>query len=425
MICLALVVGLFATACGNSSDGEATPTPVEKVTLKVIVESAMFSEQSVGMYEKLKEMYEAKYPNVTIQYDLVPQAQLADKLKVEGSAGGGEHDVAISFSTTELAASGFLEDITPEISAWDGYASLPEGKKQRMSYASKIYGMTILNNSNGLWYNKDIFNQVNVDPTSIKTFDDLYAAYDKIVAANLKGADGNKVYPLSIQHDGNEWWFYSAFIFSTGAHLTDANRSKITINTPELVEGMTNVRNLFSKGYSLKPNSDYGINRGQFEKGNAATWVAGEWDKGAITKALGDKAGFMALPKGKVDASPLGGGEWVVPKGSKHKKEAIDFILLNVTPEAQTMMINDYDRLPTTMDMFESVAKLKEDAVLSVLGQIVKDKAVYLETKQFPDKPVITQMFSEIIDKVVFEDDTDIATLLAEYDAKAQDEFNK
>ncbi len=402
---LVFVSGLFCTSLAQ--------------TLNFIVNADDYNEAIAGFYDEVAQMFMEMHPGTTVNFDVFPNGQLADQIRIEGFGGGGLHDAAVTFDAPALAADGVLEDVTEEITAWPGWEGYTEGQKSRVSFDGRVYGVTLSNNTNGLYYNRAMLEEAGVDPASLTTMDGFIAALEQVRDAGLTSADGDAVFPLSINASRSDW-FTSNFIYGAGGNLTDAERTEITVDTPEFAEGFSLLRRLFEDDLAALPDGDYGINRGLFEQGKAAFWISGEWDASVLRDALGDELGFIAQPVWKRGAVPLGGAEWVVPIGSPNRELATDWLLLLVSKPVQQLAFEKYGRVPVELE--GAVVGAEDDPILSVILESVKNNAVLLDSNRFPDAPEVSNLWFELIDEVIYSD-TPIEELLSDYQSRIDAAF--
>ncbi len=399
----------------TAEPADATAEPVE---LQVLVNAADFNETIPGFYEEVARRFGEKFPGVTVSFDVVPNDQLSEQVRTEGIGGGGFHDAAVVFNVPELAAEGVLEDLSNGIGDWASFANYGDGQKARVTYQGGVYGVTNTNNTNGVWYNSDLLAEAGVDPDALATMDGFIAGLEAVRDAELTTADGDEVFPLSINASRSDW-FTSNFIYGAGGTLINADGS-VGVDTPELLEGFELLRQLFDDELAPRPDGDYGINRGLFEQGRAAFWIAGEWDGPPIVEALGDSAGFVAQPRWKAGATPLGGADWVVPLGSQNRDLAVEWLKFLVSQEVQQYAFDEFARLPVDID--GPIEGGITDPVLDIIATSVSNDGRLLDTHLLPDKPEVVDLWLGLIDEVVY-GETAVAELLADYDGQIQEAF--
>jgi len=86
----------------------------------------------------------------------------------------------------QYVASGFVEPITDLYTSegWDKV--MPKGLVDQMTQDGQIYGVLAgVHRGNGLWYNKKVTDQVGVTVGATMTFDEFFAAAEKIKAAGI------------------------------------------------------------------------------------------------------------------------------------------------------------------------------------------------------------------------------------------------
>lgn len=234
----------------------------------------------------------------------------------------------------EQVKAGVIEDITePMKGAWgDRYAP---AALQSYVLNGKNYGVPMLTNQVGFFYNKDLFAKAGVDASAIKTWPDLLAAVKKFQAAGITPivAGGADKWPLHF------YWSHLAMRIGGRAAFDAALNgegkgfaSDTFVQAGEQFKQLADLKP-FQAGFM---GASYPQSTGQFGDGKGAmmlmlngllnTMRANAADKIGIPD---DKLGwfdFPAVPGGKGDPSDALGGvnAWLVTKGSP--KEATAFL---------------------------------------------------------------------------------------------------
>ena len=162
------------------------------VTIK-IANYAVLEKGYEEFWQNVKEGYEAKYPNITVEWVTAPYGEILNQ--VINMAGGGDkvdcvfgEDIWIpSLVEAGLAApmdqvldSDFLNDYYPN--------ALAAHSMDGTVYAAPLYLTPPV-----LFYNKELFKEAGLDPEKPpKSYDEMMVMAEKL--SQLKSSDGNKVY---------------------------------------------------------------------------------------------------------------------------------------------------------------------------------------------------------------------------------------
>ncbi len=358
---LAAIMGLTAGCSGGgqtatsapaadgttkAGDGEAKATEEaasgEKITLK-IANYAILEAGYDTFWAEVKEGFEAKYPNVTIEWVSAPYGEILNQ--VINMAGGGDKVDAIfsemiwipSLVDAGLAAP-MDEVLSPEFLA-DYYPNILEAH----SVDGKVYGAPLYVSPFVLFYNKDLFEQAGLDPENPpKTYDELLEIAPKLAA--LTTADGNKVYPFgqptaSVIVIGSS---LQSFAQTFGGSVFDEN-NQFNVDNQGFTDAMNMLQDLDELGYNPQNCKPKDL-RNLFALGQVAMYYDNTWGYNGAKSINPEVANFAAT------AMPLAGGSgdgastlqshcFVAVDNGPEKKEAVkNFIEYVITPE----VLNDY-----------------------------------------------------------------------------------
>ncbi len=250
----------------------------------------------------LIKTYEASHPGVKIDLTvmsgepykakLTTALQSPDRPHLFYTWGGG-----VMFAQAEA---GFLKDITADMKgAWAD--SLSSAAVDGLTYKGKVYGAPTRLSVVSLWYNKELFAKIGLDPASLKTYDDLLAATKAFKAAGITpfAVGGSDKWPLNV--------FWECLALRTGgkeAFLAAFNRTGAGFDGPDYLKAAELTKQLFDlapfqKGYAAMTNPQAA---GLFGDGQAAMFLmlnVGEIiqrTQSANQKGLEDRLGMMDFP---------------------------------------------------------------------------------------------------------------------------------
>ena len=157
-----------AETTAAESKAETTEGSTEPVTLK-IANYAVLEKGYEEFWTQVKNDYEAKYPNVTIEWVTAPYGEILNQ--VINMAGGGDRvdlifsemiwipaleDAGLAAPMDEILDADFLADYYPNV-------------LEAHSIDGKVYGAPLYVSPSLLFYNKDLFEKAGLDPNTPPT----------------------------------------------------------------------------------------------------------------------------------------------------------------------------------------------------------------------------------------------------------------
>lgn len=337
----AVVLGLTATACGNSGGvggasnaGQASVAAGQKVTLNYWT---WFPAQAT--LQKSIAAFEAANPNITINLREFSNTDYQKELPLALNSGTSLDIVGVQVS----AMTNTVRTQLRPVSEWE--SNLPADWKSKINSSmlnqtqfiakdSTLYSIPMGSIGSAVVYsNADVLKQLGL--SFPKTEADLVAD-----AAKIK-ASGGGVAPVVFS--GEAWWQEEMF-FSVADQIDpklsdELYTGKVAWDSPQMVQAYTAYQKLFSDGtldkgtLSLKEaDAD-----NQFNSGKAAFLVEGSWNSSVLSSAyrktnsisvgnVGAGAFPVVMPGGQAAARTYAEGGLAVPKTSKYSAQAAKFI---------------------------------------------------------------------------------------------------
>lgn len=367
VIVAVLLVMLALTACGsnngNSGKGDpgkgtagttspaASEAPKEKVTLRVA--TAYTPDHPFGpAIDQILTEFTAQHPEVTIEKEFLPVAELDKKLTVD-RATDNLPEVFVIFpgaSTADYAIENKIIDLTEYLNSdtdWkDGFIS-GALDSLRFEGLTGIYGAPLGAYSTGFYYNKELFQTAGVEPP--KTWDELLAVIDKLKAANVT--------PMAI--GASESWraehLYTALFYKwNGTEKAKQILSReLPYSSPEAIEPFKRMVQLVDAGAFDKKYLalNYAGEVADFNNEKAAMRFSGSWAVGESTgpnspEGFGDKVGFFPFPyfteKEEHKDSWMGGVSdsfAISTKAQGHQKDMAIELVKTLTSSASSKII--------------------------------------------------------------------------------------
>lgn len=295
LISLMLIVAVIMAGCSsNNNNGAGNATETSQATSKAepTVKAAggsdeaftirlggWFIDDRTFMQEfkaNVEKKYKEKYPNATIQWDILLGATYFDRLKAE-LASNTAPDVFFHQNTVnQYAEVDYLVDLSDQ--PW--VSQLSPGTRPATTVNGKIFGGTLGLSGAGVWYNKQIFNDLGLAAPA--TYAEFLALCEQI-----KAADKTPIV-LGFKDTWTVGLFMSNF-FSSVLNGIDPTFNKQLYDGEKSLEGeeiqalLNKVQNLTEKGYFNKTalSIDWPQSSDEFTSGNAAMIVQGAWLPGA------------------------------------------------------------------------------------------------------------------------------------------------
>ncbi len=267
-------------------------------------------------------------------------ADIYKAIQTQISGGGKGPDVAILLSTDlySLIDNDYIVPLDDFIKgSKDGDKLLadffPAFLANSQAYG-KTWGMPFQRSTPVLYYNKDLFKSVGLDPdVPPKTWQDMLAA-----AKKLTKPDGTQ-WGIEIPSDGFPYWLFQGFAISNGQNLVGDAANKVYFNTPSTVEALQFVVDLSAKeGVMPKGVIKWGDTPTDFTSGKAAMIYHTTGSLTNILKNAKFDVGVAFLPQGKKGyGAPTGGGNLYILKSAPeaNQKAAWRWIQFLTSPEKQ------------------------------------------------------------------------------------------
>lgn len=353
---LSLVVLTFA-GCGGGTAGTAAPgssdsapgasapsasAPGTSETGKLIVWTYYVVGGQIDAFnQQTKDIWEVKHPDVAIEHVQIPFDQLASKLLGTAVTQDGPDvvldNVVVEFPT--LASSGVLADMT---GLWDSYADkslFPESSVWK--WEDKVYNLLSYTNLLGLYYNKDILDELGIaPPTTVSEFE---AAMGKI------SSDGNYT-PLAMSGvpSPEGAWMFMPFLLGEGINYCN-------LEVAPVQEAMTMFTRWADSKYIPRETAtwDQADAWQAFFSGKYAFGINGNWNLGDVRSKATFTVGTTRLPAGSQGSHVFPGGEAIgIGSYSKNRDLAWDYITTTwLSKEASLINFKASGQIPTRSDL--------------------------------------------------------------------------
>jgi raffinose/stachyose/melibiose transport system substrate-binding protein len=388
---VAIVGSLVAcsTPDGGASDGEVSGK------LQVLVSSAQGSDNA---YEGLNAAFEEAYPDVTVEFQSVPNDAFAAARSSRLTAGnlditlgqpvavpdfapdGQKSDDALAADAglfLDLTDEPFLENFTPSVI-------------DSLKYEGKVYVVpTGLSYYTGIFYNKDVFAANGLEvPTTWSEFQDVVSTLQGAGVTPF-GIGGKDSWPAGIPMEGAVQSLYptrqdkvdlAAGIYDGSIDLTD----------DKPVEVLDRVKYIFDNAQPNFAGVPYTSIPGEFASGNFAMTFDGTWNQTTIDAAVNGAFdyGYFPYPASEdaADNAYLGGKveiRMVAAANAPNKAAALAYLDFFSQPENYAKFVELCGFAPAQPGI-ESSSFLKDIAPYTEKFEPAWDGIWYINAKAGP-----------------------------------------
>jgi multiple sugar transport system substrate-binding protein len=322
--------------------GTYTQKPFAGTTLNV----ALVAEPRSDALKKLLPEFE-QLTGIKVNLEVLPYPTLQEKQAVAVTQGTGAYDVVhvdcvwvgqYAGQGLVIPVEDFIKKTDAQVLALDDF--IPSVLQEQGMWEGKVYGLPFIQAVFGLHYRTDIFSELGLTPPNTweELSDTAKLLTDKLKDRGIAGITfmGRRGVQLQCTYDNMLWSF--------GGEWYDENY-KPTINSPEAVAALEYFKTLIPFAPAGVLTYDWDENANAFAQGKAAMNL--QWQNSAplcqdpTKSTIVGKFDFTLIPgkkqpDGSIKRTPTFGG-WglMIPKDSKNKEAAWEFIVWATSPEME------------------------------------------------------------------------------------------
>jgi len=348
-----------------------SPARADDISFWVRASDSSFVEPMVKVWNASHE------PKVKLT--VIPNDDFVTKFGTAVGGGAPPDVVAIDLIfVPAFVEAGQMMDITKDVQALPFARSLSKGHTQLATYQGKQYAVPFSAESSFLLYNKGLFKQAGLDPTKPPTnWAELESASKKITALG----NGVKGFYFSGACGGCNIFTFTPLIWASGGDVLTPDGKAATLDTPAVKKALSLYRRLWEAGQMPSgAKNDSGANFiAAFFTGKIGMTGSGAFSIGLLKKEHPEiDFGVTYLPGEKGGWSSFSGGDSIgIPAGSKHAKEAWEFIKWCLTEEVQVEQFAKNNSIPIREDLADN-AFSKQDARFAIAANaMAHGKAPY------------------------------------------------
>ncbi|MEJ8766097.1 sugar ABC transporter substrate-binding protein [Oceanobacillus sp. HCA-5259] len=219
-----LILGVLAACSSNSSEDGDNAT----------IKYAYWDKNQEQMLKDLVEEFNKEYPDIKVNLELTPYDQYFTKLDA-AATGDGLPDVfwMNGPNFVKYASNNMIEPIDERIKEDSvDLAPYPEGLLGLYQYDGKSYALPKDYDTIGLWYNKALFDEADLEyPNDTWTWDDLLEAA-KALTDEEKGVHGIAAYIQDAQAS-----YYNTILANDGFIISE-DKKESGFDDPKTIEGL-------------------------------------------------------------------------------------------------------------------------------------------------------------------------------------------
>jgi multiple sugar transport system substrate-binding protein len=276
-------------------------------------------------YETIVTEFQQANPGIKVNLLITPWADYWTKLQTALPTGTGpdvfwlNHPNAVSYLPT-----GLVKDLEP----WAGdihFENFAPNLYAPYVYEGKRYGVPFNWDDMVLFYNKAAFDKAGVAyPTEAWTWDDYLAAAQKLTIRS-----GDQITQYGTVFASSLYLIAGPFIYQNGGVIFNTDRTKVTLNTPEIREALQFNMDLIYR-YHVAPTVDeVGVEATamtMFQSGLAAMMPGLSIRLGFLADVLGKDLNVAHLPRKKVQATVFHNVAYSVSNKTANPEEVRKFI---------------------------------------------------------------------------------------------------
>jgi sorbitol/mannitol transport system substrate-binding protein len=284
--------------------------------------------------EKLTKDSFTKDTGIKVNYTVLPENELRDKVTQDVATGAGQYDVATvgAYEVPIWAGNGWLKDVgtyADSSSSYDKADLLPPMVKSLSGQDGKLYGLPFYGESSFLMYRKDVFQKKGITMPDRPTWPQVAA-----MAAKVDGAEpGMKGICLRGLPGWGEMFAPLTTVVNTFGGTWFTKDWQAQVNSPAFKQAVNFYVNL------IKAHGEPGASQAGFteclnamSQSKVAMWydatsAAGSLEDPSVSKVAG-KVGYVQAPVVKTKASGwLWTWAFVEPKTTKNADAASKYML--------------------------------------------------------------------------------------------------
>ena len=292
-----MAVGLLAGCSGGKKPASKAESEGGATTIKFGIHVANPQEQEAVTYnivQAFNEKYDGKYK---VEFEASDKESHSKNMKLEASDGTLPQIFWLDASEApEYSDSGVLMDLSDFLSENSDIQTALGGMENAFQDDSGQYGLPYQCNVQGIFYNKDLFDQAGIEyPTNDTTYEEFIEMIKKLKESGVT--------PLSIGSKNSAYamWEFNETLARYGwsENIDSILSGEKKFNNEDLNACFEKLKGIADAGAFPENMAtiEYFDAKQLFNEGKAAMFGTGQWDCAEFDENIGEKVGFWWGPK--------------------------------------------------------------------------------------------------------------------------------
>lgn len=406
---------LLLFACMPNIPQEAATSPITPINLRFTIWSA--NNAHLALLNELAEAYSEEHPEVTIQFDIIPPGDYAEKISIQ-LAGDNPPDLGWIREDSALAfiASAALVDLKPTLATYPDYdlADFSTSALQLWSQGDAVYAIPFSTSPYFILFNRDLFESSGVEtPDSLVaanawTWEALAVTAREITAVSPPGIYGFESKDGAVYTD-RAWQTLIPMIWAYGGNAWDNAGTNCLLASDEAISAVQLYHDMvFVDKSAVSPDSE-----GDFYTGKSAMTIA-QLSRFARLENASFNLAIAPLPDGPADDMPMVIGQAAIAvfEASPYKESAADFVAFMTNKNNSTRLAEYFPSARATIlespEFLEANTLLDSTDARQLVISTINNGRVLPSHVNFPLIDLATRsQFQEL-----WQPDADVASIL-------------
>lgn len=341
---------------------------------------------------------------ITMDYEVLPYDDTRSKL-ITLTAGKTPRDLVSvdQIWLGEFAQSGFLKDITKEVTSWERIGEFYPANVEGSKFNDKFYSLWAWTDVRVTWYWKDLLEEAGVDPEMLKTWDGYIDAYKKLAPVTMKKG----ILPMHLVGAGHspDMWF--PYLWMNGGEILEQKDEQYypAFYSEAGVKALTFLREQVEAGTRPQVQHQWGQEFAdkRFAVMIEGSWLLGKFPVGFDFDQIGMIPGFPVPEEDMESSTMMGGWLLAVPSTSNHPELAWELMTIMLDPDVLTPVLAKYVYLPTQKTIVEQDPyKIMLENEIPFFNDLMKAVELGKGRPNIPEYPQIAEALRIAIEEVYY-----------------------
>jgi multiple sugar transport system substrate-binding protein len=355
----------ISSVAGNESSVETGGNQTGSVRKEVILNMMLTGDRWDALLGSAERRYESRHPDIDLK--IISTILLYEESRF-GIAESIRNQTSLDMVSLdqiwlgELAEEGLLVDLSDMTKEWGRAPEWYQANWDGGLHNGKVYAIWAWTDVRGMWYWKDMLQQADVDPDSLRTWEGYIESAGKLDSA-LQGEGVTPVHLVGADHSPDMWYPYLWMLGGDILEHRQGHPSKgaywfPAYNGTEGIRALEFLKAQVDAGIAPQESHYWGS---EFANRSFAVMLEGSWLPGEfppeMREDLETEIGFLPLfpvpNEGDKSATLMGGWLLAIPETSSSKELAWEFLSTLVEPDVIVTILKQDGYLPTQIPIGE------------------------------------------------------------------------